>query len=168
MVNKVSAIIGGRNATSFVQGAHNATECKAALLQLQRLAKMPLHTKRVLTAFLDGTPHYEIHGTGGVADATDQEIDRIFESDLKTGDPKAVNLLPTAPPERAAYDAQTGGVVMMSNAKMATLAPQFAFPIPTGIGNWNWNFQPSKFPNSRQIPNSQRLVLGCIEAKFCK
>ena len=140
MINKVSAIIGGRNATSFVQGAHNATERKAALLQLQRLAKMPLHTKRVLTAFLDGTPHYEIHGTGGVADATDQEIDRIFESDLKTGDPKAVNLLPTAPPERAAYDAQTGGVVMMSNAKMATLAPQFAFPIPTGI--WELEFSP--------------------------
>jgi hypothetical protein len=110
-----SLVQGGRNATSFVQGAHNATERKAALLQLQRLAKMPLHTKRVLTAFLDGTPHYEIHGTGGVADATDQEIDRIFESDLKTGDPKAVNLLPTAPPERAAYDAQTGGVVMMLN-----------------------------------------------------
>ena len=40
------------------------------------------------------------------------------------------------------------------------------FQFPRKFGTHYRNFRPSKFQNFR--PNFQRLVLGCIEATFCK
>jgi predicted nucleic acid-binding Zn-ribbon protein len=113
---------GGRNATSLVHGGQNSTKSKEALrkrqealLQLQKAAKMPLHAKRVLVAFLDSReePEEEVDTRGVVETKTDDEIDRIFESDAKTGHPKEENPLDTVAPEATSYGFQSGGVVMM-------------------------------------------------------
>merc|ERR1719191_762145 len=67
-----SLVQGGRaNAsTSFVQGGANATAAtaalqkkQAALLQLQRMARMPVHAKRVLASFLDSREEPEEEAT---------------------------------------------------------------------------------------------------------
>ena len=105
---EMSFVQGGKNATSLVQGGQNATKRFAsreaaqalrarqeALVQLQRLAKMPVHEKRALTAYLQADPHYTLGNN--VAEQTDDEIDRIFESDLRSGEPKEVSNLPTPP-----------------------------------------------------------------------
>jgi hypothetical protein len=115
-----SLVQGGHNSTSFVQGQHDSTKRKEALLkrrealiELQRLSKMPLHAKRVLTSFLDqhADPHYELGGS--VHEGTVNEIDRIFESDPNMNHPVEENPLDVTAPEQEAYGFQSGGVVMM-------------------------------------------------------
>jgi hypothetical protein len=120
---------GGKNATSLVQGGQNSTKRFAsreaaqafrkrqeALVQLQRLAKMPVHEKRALTAYLQADPHYTLGNN--VAEQTDDEIDRIFDSEIGGGLKEESNL-PTPPPERAAYDGQTGGVLLLLKKLLA-------------------------------------------------
>jgi hypothetical protein len=124
-----SLVQGGRNSTSFVQGGHNSTESKEAmrkrkeaLMQVQRLAKLPVHAKRVLTAFLDSRqPEEEAPDTrGAVERSTDDELDRMFETPLAGSGGGTYeeqkfkeDALATTAPEQEAYGFQSGGVVMM-------------------------------------------------------
>jgi hypothetical protein len=73
---------------SFVQG-----ERREALLQLQRITKMPVHAKRVLTSFLETAEDPEFS-------AFDREAE-------------AAGALSVSAPESASYGFQSGGVVDM-------------------------------------------------------
>ena len=78
---------------------------------------------------------------------------------------RALSSLPDRGADASVYRRQAGsGIQTAGPPGQPPLAPQFKFPIPMNLGIGIFTRPNSQIPV--QIPNSQRLVLGCIEAKF--